>query len=392
MLYLYRDAVVFATKHPGSSTPEMRRKIPDNSIYPDRTRTNSTSSQSDGERLTTMAKTIYENEAIVDSITKVVVHSPSRSEEKIGNSKLSVPNFENIKFRKVNSLPDISRRVSLLNRPNFRDRISSGDSDITILNDASESSVGTVQQYMTISSSSDDGGLCSIMSTNTAAQNDEKNKNSEHSPCHDDRDRTLGQHSTIKEVAPMGSPLSNSVCSSMVSSVYQNALGDALEYSSLPYTGNLDKGPSIEKILDDTDGANVSQNVQTDKVIHHYSDDDIYSTSGNRTQKTFRKASYENSTSYDSAENESTINPKSATFYVGSPESTRSSKDDSTSLDLSLSMDTSLDASRDNEKTIKWNYEDFTQIDHRLKLHIMMNLFDGEAEVCECILMVSAKF
>ncbi|XP_067686278.1 serine/threonine-protein kinase 11-interacting protein-like isoform X2 [Haliotis asinina] len=150
-----------------------------------------------------------------------------------------------------------------------------------------------------------------------------------------------------KDITPMGSPLSNSICSSMVSSVYQNSGLDGTKEDS-----KSESSPSrVSEIVTGSDGTD------TPSIY----DSGIASSIGKDKRTSFHDKS-------DSASDINVIVTEGA--------------------DVEL-VEEVEEMVQTRERSHAMYEHPFTHVDHHLKLHLMMNMFDDNEEF-ECILKCDA--
>ncbi|XP_046575315.1 LOW QUALITY PROTEIN: serine/threonine-protein kinase 11-interacting protein-like [Haliotis rubra] len=150
-----------------------------------------------------------------------------------------------------------------------------------------------------------------------------------------------------KDITPMGSPLSNSICSSMVSSVYQNSGLDGTKEDS-----KSESSPSrVSEVVPGSDGTD------TPSIY----DSGIASSIGKDKRTSF----------HDKSDSASDIN-----VIVTEGQ------------DVEL-VEEVVEVVQTRERSHAVYEHPFTHVDHHLKLHLMMNVFDDNEEF-ECILKCDA--
>lgn len=148
-----------------------------------------------------------------------------------------------------------------------------------------------------------------------------------------------------KDVTPMGSPLSNSICSSMVSSVYQNSGLDGTKEDSKSESSPL----RVSEVMAGSD--------RTDTPSIY--DSGIASSLGKDKRTSFHDKS-------DSASDINVIVTEGAGVEL---------------------VEDGQEEVQTRERSHAVYEHPFTHVDHHLKLHLMMNVFDDNEEF-ECILKV----
>ena len=230
-----------------------------------------------------------------------------------------------------------------------RVRIASVDSDITVLTNPSECSISVISE--TSSENDNSKTMAAAVATDSF---DPVTPALVHSVAVSD------PANNKDEITPLGSPLSNSVCSSMVSSVYQNSVIAADDIAT-----------------------------ETDTLVNKSSGDDL-------TVYQVNSSGQINSSIYDS------VNKSGDEVDQSNPVSSKDCVD---------SCNENSDLFKRNSEEMEWeNYpgvdnsnvllsrdrsaaileQPFTDIDHRLKLHLMMTLFE-DTEDFECIFKVKSK-
>lgn len=213
----------------------------------------------------------------------------------------------------------------------------------------SESSVETISEP-----ANEQNGENSCFVTSTPQKSDIKEADSVAVP----RNLNLNGIVEEEEITPVGSPLSNSICSSMVSSVYENSLS----------VNNEDQETSPVKDL-------APQSVISSRtdIVNNNGDSSIYSQL-NATEDSVDN----NSSSYETCEQNST--------------------QDSTSQNLQAvvnKINGSDSSAVLNDSGIEWlqrldnqHHLDLSVVDHRVQLYLDMNVLE-ESESVQCCIRVS---
>lgn len=231
------------------------------------------------------------------------------------------------------------------------------DSDISVITNPSDASISVISESSveTISEpANEQNGENSCFVTSTPQKSDIKEADSVAVP----RNLNLNGIVEEEEITPVGSPLSNSICSSMVSSVYENSLS----------VNNEDQETSPVKDL-------APQSVISSRtdIVNNNGDSSIYSQL-NATEDSVDN----NSSSYETCEQNST--------------------QDSTSQNLQAvvnKINGSDSSSVLNDSGIEWlqrldnqHHVDLSVVDHRVQLYLDMNVLE-ESESVQCCIRVS---
>lgn len=231
------------------------------------------------------------------------------------------------------------------------------DSDISVITNPSDASISVISESSveTISEPSNEHNADdSSFVTSTPQKSDKKEADSVSVP------RSLNLNGIVEEeeLTPVGSPLSNSICSSMVSSVYENSLSvnDNQETSS-----NKDLSQSV--INNKTDVENNNGNTSHESQLNGQ-DDSLDN----------------NSSSYETCEQNST--------------------QDSTSLNLQAVVNRingSDSSGVRNDSGFDWlknldnqHHVDLGIVDHRVQLYLDMNVLE-QSETVQCCIRVSLE-
>ncbi|XP_041372352.1 serine/threonine-protein kinase 11-interacting protein-like [Gigantopelta aegis] len=214
-----------------------------------------------------------------------------------------------------------------------RVRIASVDSDITVLTNPSECSISVISET---SSDNDNTKTSSAVTFDSFDAEMPTLVNS-----------VAGDSSRNKEVVtPLGSPLSNSICSSMVSSVYQNSVIAGDEIST-----------------------------ETELLVNKSSSDDLtvyeVDTAGQGRKSIYDPVQCSNNV-------EQVCDP------VSQKDTTDSFNENSKEEEESFPGEDNSDEVVTRSRSAAILEQPFTDIDHRLKLHLMMTLFE-DTEDFECI-------
>ncbi|XP_078333098.1 serine/threonine-protein kinase 11-interacting protein-like isoform X2 [Crassostrea virginica] len=228
------------------------------------------------------------------------------------------------------------------------------DSDISVITNPSDASISVISESSveTISEpANEQNGENSCFVTSTPQKSDIKEADSVAVP----RNLNLNGIVEEEEITPVGSPLSNSICSSMVSSVYENSLS----------VNNEDQETSPVKDL-------APQSVISSRtdIVNNNGDSSIY-TQLNATEDSVDN----NSSSYETCEQNST--------------------QDSTSQNLQAvvnKINGSDSSSVLNDSGIEWlqrldnqHHVDLSVVDHRVQLYLDMNVLEESESVQCCI-------
>ncbi|XP_069121342.1 serine/threonine-protein kinase 11-interacting protein-like [Argopecten irradians] len=296
----------------------------------------------------------------------------SKSSSNVGGGQSVTTPTENKAFQRNGSWSDVNKALS---NKTLQHR-TSVDSDITILTNTSESSVAVISESSieTIPDPkvkvTDKGqGQCVFK---------------QDLPLPLSNNGALGVGSTKKvnlngiaeeqgEITPIGSPLSTSVCSSMVSSVYENSLVTASEEDLNAIVENRNVVNQKAVVEDNNNGDN-----DTSIYDNSYHNDSIYDNSVDNENHTSSSVQ-DTSDEVDNMTNEfhSALSIQSEVAHENGAGLTQGDSNQMETSDEGETAGTVLSATTEDE--------DFTAVDHRLKLYLMMNILE-DGDECQCAL------
>lgn len=316
------------------------------------------------------------------SIQNDQFHCRSSTSDKI--SSVTTPT-ENHAFQRNDSWSEVLQNKQLNKRR-------SADSDITILTNASESSVTVISE----------SSIETISDLDQDEQNFTLTKDSQYSqrlnlPLPSDN-RTIPENikhengspnkhlngimEETGETTPIGSPLSTSVCSSMVSSVYENSMNQESKENLCVEDGVTGTDKVRANMSDDAE----NNNEEYKSIYDSHNDNDsvdIYDTSiVNGTNNV--------SHTIDTLDNSTVPTGTSPIVHsVSSSEGVVVLDSDNLNSDKIDSMETSVNSSHLTNSILEASCEevDFTKIDHRVKLFLMMNVIE-DADELNCAIEV----
>lgn len=170
-----------------------------------------------------------------------------RTRSSASNSVTSVDTTDYAQLATFGALNNLHLALSSSNSSEVtaREVVSSVDSDITVLNKR-ESVASVVVLSNTLSANdvfrtdslSGDGDECQSKPLSETSGGESNINSLDHSPRESRKLTPVPQEAESSEATPLGSPLSSSICSSMVSSVYYNSLQPNTSTSSVYVTAS----------------------------------------------------------------------------------------------------------------------------------------------------------
>ncbi|XP_033732622.1 serine/threonine-protein kinase 11-interacting protein-like [Pecten maximus] len=291
-----------------------------------------------------------------------------------GGQSVTTPT-ENKAFQRNGSWSDVNKALS---NKTLQHR-TSVDSDITILTNTSESSVAVISESSIetipdpkVKVTDKDQGQCVFkqdlplpMSCNGASGVGSTKKVN-----------LNGIAEEQGEITPIGSPLSTSVCSSMVSSVYENSLVTASEedLNALVENRNVVNQKSPVAVEDNNNGEN-----DTSIYDNSFKTDSIYDNSVDNDHRT--SSTQDTSDEVDNITNE---------FQSALSLQNQSEVPDEINAEFTNGNGNQMETSDEGEPSgtvlsATMEDDDFTAVDHRLKLYLMMNILE-DGDECQCAL------
>ncbi|XP_023929999.1 uncharacterized protein LOC106180429 isoform X2 [Lingula anatina] len=245
-------------------------------------------------------------------------------------------------------------------------RLESGDSDISILSNPSQSSIAVL----------DSSGAASLASSTTDSDFQGLRRTSLpiRTPAMDLQDGGVMTMSTVAEASPSGSLLT-STCSSMVDSVYERALQESPKKSGLAEEHQIFVKGNIPH---DLNSREEGMDVEIVRKEGDYGDlkEVLPDACGSGDQEDQRVQSDQGAWHDEGDKDERDI------FHPDESDQSNTTSQDS------FRVDSSRDSVEVTSLGVRYNYEDFTQVDHRLKLYLTMSVLQGEEEV-QCVLKTS---
>ncbi|XP_061177845.1 serine/threonine-protein kinase 11-interacting protein-like isoform X2 [Saccostrea echinata] len=224
------------------------------------------------------------------------------------------------------------------------------DSDISLITNPSDASISVISESSveTISEPPQNGDN-SYFVTSTPQKQDKGENGNVAVP------RSLNLNGIIEEedMTPVGSPLSNSICSSMVSSMYENSL--SINIDNQEYSPQKDTSQTVMNECSDRENNN--------------GDTSIYS------QFKTEEESVDNSSSYETCDQNSTqdsITQKVGAVLNGVDEADSSAVMNESGYDWLKNLD-------------NLHHVDLSVVDHKLQLYLDMNVFEESESVQFCI-------
>ncbi|XP_060084955.1 serine/threonine-protein kinase 11-interacting protein-like, partial [Ylistrum balloti] len=299
-----------------------------------------------------------------------------------GEQSVTTPT-ENKAFQRNCSWSDINKALS---HKTLQHR-TSVDSDITILTNTSESSVAVISESSIetlpdpkVKVTDKDQGQCVFKQDLPLPMS---NSGAHASSLGSSKKVNLnGIAEEQGEITPIGSPLSTSVCSSMVSSVYENSLVTASEedINSLIENRNMVNQKLPVAVEDNNNGENDND---TSIYDNSYNNDSIYDNNVDNEHRT--------SSTQDTSDEIDNITNEFHSALTTQNQSVVPDQENGTEVQFShgSTNGNQMEMSDEGETstTVLASAEDvdFTTVDHRLKLYLMMNILE-DGDECQCAL------
>lgn len=331
------------------------------------------------------------------------VNCMSKSSSNVIGQCVTTPT-ENKAFQRNHSWSDVNKALS--HRP-LKHR-ASVDSDITILTNTSDSSVAVISES-SIETIPDPKVKVTDLGEGQSQMECVFNQNLP-LPLSSNNSLTTGGaqgvgsvHTNKKvnlngiaeeqgEITPIGSPLSTSICSSMVSSVYENSLVTASEEDLNALVEDSKNVINHKAMLVTEDNNNGDNDVGI--YDNSYTNDSIYD---NNVENEHRTSSTQDTS--DEVDNIAKEFHSAVTLDVESEAMANTSDQENIEegqitleINNGIQMETSVAEGESSGSVIGMVSSeelDFTVVDHRLKLYLMMHVLEDKDE-CQCAMEVGS--
>ncbi|OWF48594.1 serine/threonine-protein kinase 11-interacting protein-like isoform X2 [Mizuhopecten yessoensis] len=318
------------------------------------------------------------------------LHRMTKSSSNVASGQSVTTPTENKAFQRNCSWSDVNKALS----NKTQQHRTSVDSDITILTNTSESSVAVISE----------SSIETIPDPKVKVA--DKDQGQEQLECVFKQDLPLpmssialaslgaateGVGATKKvnlngiaeeqgEITPIGSPLSTSICSSMVSSVYENSLVTASEedLNALVENTNVINQKAPMAMEDNNNGEN-----DVSIYDNSYNNDSIYDNNVDNEHRT--SSTQDTSDEVDNITNEFHTALTSQNQSEGPDQENSAEAQTTHGTSNGNHMETSDEGESSGSVLATMEDVDFTTVDHRLKLFLMMKILE-DGEECQCSL------